>query len=120
VNKDKRAVVQVVADLVGAYTKERSVPSKVLIILRDSVKELALSEERSLKRMEPFKDSPNTAANYDRGYECWQDLLAAQEALEEDELDEAWPLLVRVALDPSTQAEPVQATPTKRRSRRKL
>jgi len=96
-NKDKRVVVQVLADLCGAYSTQRTVPNKVLMILRDAVKHLAESEQLSLKRMEPFKDNVGTAVNYANGMDCWEDLVAAQEALEEGELEEAQPLLSRVA-----------------------
>lgn len=101
-NKDKRVVVQVLADLCGAYSTQRSVPHKVLMIIRDAVKELAESEQRSLKKMEPFKDNAGTAANYQRSADCLDDLRSAQDALEEAEVEEAWPLLLRVAKDDYT------------------
>lgn len=113
-NKDRRVIVQVLSDLTKAYSSERSVPNKVLIVLRDAVKDLAATEERSLKRMEPFKDAPGTAQNYANGYDCWEDLLAAQEALEEGELDEAYPLLQRVATGSTVPGEPQTTDKIKR------
>jgi len=97
VNKDKRIAVALLADLCGAYSTQRTLPNKVLIILRDAVKDLADSEARSVKKMEPFKDNAGTAANYQNGLACWEDLARAQDALEEGEVDEAHPLLARVA-----------------------
>lgn len=96
-NKDRRIVAQVVADLVGAYTGERSIPNKVLMICRDAVKGLAETEARSVKKMEAFKDTENTARNYQNGVACRDDLEAAQEALEEGELEEAYTFLIRVS-----------------------
>lgn len=118
-NKDKRVVVQVLADLCGAYSTQRAVPSKVLLIIRDAVKGLAESEARSLKRMEPFKDNVGTAVNYQRGQECWEDLTAAQDALEEGELEEAWPLLLRVAESPEPHQPVPEPTPIRKTRRSK-
>jgi hypothetical protein len=112
-NKDKRVVAQVLADLCTAYSTQRTVPNKVLIIIRDSVKGLADSEERSLKKMEPFKDNLGTALNYQNGISHLEDLRAAQDALEEGEIDEAAPLLARVA-QPVTAVDP---EPVKRKAR---
>lgn len=109
-NKDRRAVAQVLCDITKAYTGERSIPNKVLIVIRDAVKGLAETEQRSVKKMEAFKDSENTAQNYRNGVACRDDLLAAQEALEEGELEEALVFLQRVA-DPEAvarAAEPVK------------
>jgi hypothetical protein len=119
-NKDKRVAVAILADLCGAYNQQRSVPSKVLMILRDSVKELADSEQRSLKKMEPFKDNEGTAQNYRNSTEVWEDLTAAKDALEEGEVEEALPLLQRVARpdDTAKPAEPYKA-PVKTRRRSK-
>jgi hypothetical protein len=102
VNKDKRVVVQVLADLCGAYGAQKTVPTKVLMVVRDAVKELALSEERSFKRMEPYKDAPGTAVNYRNAVDCYGDLMAAQELLEESEVDEAAVILRRVAVPTAT------------------
>jgi len=89
------------------------------MIIRDAVKDLADSEARSLKKMEPFKHNAGTAVNYQNGMACWEDLLAAQDALEEGEIDEAHPLLCRVAV-PEV-AEPVEppAPKLRRKTRRK-
>ena len=105
-NKDKRIAVAILADLCGAYRSQRTLPSKVLMIIRDAVKDLGDSEARSLKKMEPFKNNVGTAANYQNALACWEDLIAAQDALEEGEVDEAHPLLARVAS--GVVAEPVK------------
>jgi hypothetical protein len=97
VNKDKRVSVKTLADIVGAYRTARTVPSKVIIVLHNAVEALADSEERSLKKMEPYKDNDGTAANYRAGQAALEDLRGAQEALSEDELDEAYAFLSRVA-----------------------
>lgn len=115
-NSDRRVVAGVLADLCGAYSTQRTVPHKVLIILRDAVKGLADTEQRSIQRMEQYKDSPTTRQNYRNAVACHEDLRAAQEALEEGEIEEAWPLLVRVATDP-TSATP-EPEPVKKRRRK--
>lgn len=117
-NKDRRIVVQVVADLCGAYSTQRTVPQKVLMILRDAVKSLADTEALSVKRMQGFKDNDSTAKNYLNALDCLDDLRAAQEALEEGELEEAHPLLLRVAENEA----PHRATPSPkpRKTRRKV
>lgn len=117
-NKDRRVVSQVVADLCGAYSTQRSVPSKVLIILRDAVKALADTEERSVKKMEGFKDNETTAQNYRNAVHCLEDLRAAQEALEEGELEEAHPLLLRVAAGPELAVAAPVAKPAPKPTRR--
>jgi len=113
-NKDRRVVAQVLANLCGAYVKERSVPPKVLMVLRDAVKALAETEGRSVKKMESYKDSETTAQNYRNAVSCHEDLRAAQEALEEGELDEALPLLLRVANPTEATPEPPKKVSTKR------
>lgn len=90
-------------------------PPKVLIVLRDATKGLADTEQRSLKKMEPFKDNPSTAANYASGIDALEDLRAAQDALEEGEVDEAFPLLNRVARPDGEEPQPSQ--PTKKTAR---
>ena len=104
-NKDRRVVAQVLAELTKAYATKRTVPSKVLIIMRDAVKRLADTEERSVKRMEGFKDNEMTAQNYRNAIKCHASLRAAQDALEEGEIDEAYPHLVSVSSPP--EPEPV-------------
>lgn len=119
-NKDRRVVTKVLADVVQAYTGERTIPNKVLMVIRDAVKGLAETETRSVKKMEAFKDSENTAANYRNGVACRDDLLSAQDALEEGELEEALVFLQRVS-DPEAVARraplPKPARPVKKRSR---
>lgn len=118
-NTERRAIAGVLADLCGVYGRERTVPPKVLIVLRDATKGLADTEARSLKKMEPFKDAISTAANYRSGVEALEDLRAAQEALEEGEVDEAQPLLDRVARPEVEEKQPTpapkRATKTRRR-----
>jgi hypothetical protein len=115
VNKDKRVVVQVLADLCGAYRGQRTVPTKVLMVVRDAVKELALSEERSFKRMEPYKDAPGTAVNYRNAVECHHELMRAQDLLEESEIEEACDVLKRVAAPVATPAAPAPKVKASRR-----
>lgn len=110
-NKDKRATVTLLAGICSAYIKERTIPHKVLMVIRDAVRELAESEARSIKKMEPFKDREGTTANYNRAVSAWEDLTAAQEALEEGEVDEAHALLQGVAVDPSADPTPTPAKP---------
>jgi hypothetical protein len=96
---------------------ERSIPSKVLMVIRDGVKALADTEARSVQKMESFKDNDNTAQNYRNAVACHEDLRAAQEALEEGELDEALVFLIRVA-DPEEALRQVAPAPTKRKRRK--
>jgi hypothetical protein len=103
-NKDKRVAVKVLADITKAYADARDNPTmRVLMVIRDAVKDLAASEERSMKRMEPFKDAPGTSTNYQASVTCWSDLLAAQQALEQGELSEAHEFLEAVATPPETE-----------------
>jgi hypothetical protein len=118
VNRDRRAIVGVLADVAGAYTKERSIPNKVLMVIRDATKGLAETEARSIKKMEGFKDTENTARNYQNAVACHEDLLAAQEALEEGELADALPYLQRVA-DPEAAARAVAPKPVKKTTSRR-
>lgn len=111
-------MASVIAELCGAYSTQRTVPSKVLIILRDAVKAMADTEERSVKKMEGFKDNESTAGNYRNAVHCLEDLRAAQEALEEGELDEAHPLLLRVAADPAPASAAVPVPAPKRKVRK--
>lgn len=117
-NNDRRVIAGVLADLCGVYGRERTVPPKVLIVLRDATKGLADTEARSLKKMEPFKDNAMTAANYRSGAEALEDLRAAQDALEEGEVDEAYPLLNRVAR-PDTEEPAPPPKKTARTTRRR-
>lgn len=96
-NKERRTIVGVIASITKAYTGERTMPNKVLMVLRDSVKALAETEQRSVAKMESFKDNDSTAQNYRVAVACREDLLGAQEALEEGELEEALVFLERVA-----------------------
>lgn len=114
-NKDRRAVAGVLADITRVYTRQRSIPPKVLIIIRDAVKALEDTEQRSIKKMEGYKDSESTAVNYRNAVSAHEDLMTAREALEEHELDEALPLLVRVAEATS----PVPEAPAKKTRRSK-
>jgi hypothetical protein len=85
------------------------------MIMRDAVKSLADSEQRSVKKMEPYKDSPGTAANYLNGVACWEDLTAAQDHLEDGDLAEAMTYLIRVATqDPPSKATPPAPAKTRR------
>lgn len=118
-NRDRRATVRVLCNLIRAYTGERSIPPRVLMALRDEVRELALTEERSVKKMEGFKDNDSTRANYLAAVAAHEDLAAAQEALEEQELEEALALLVIVADPASTDVNPKSARQAPRKAPRK-
>lgn len=112
-------MAQLLASLTRGYTGERSIPNKVLMVIRDATRDLAVTEARSVQRMEGFKDQENTAANYRNGVACRDDLLAAQEALEEGELEEALVFLTRVA-DPTTGQAPEEPAPRKAKPRKKV
>jgi hypothetical protein len=114
VNKDKRATLQVLADITNAYRHERSLPHKVVIVLHDAVRRMADSEALSLKKMEPYKDNEGTARNYRNAANAVDDLTEAYEAIADGDLDQAWAHLARVASPPTEKPEPVKTRKAKR------
>jgi len=65
------------------------IPVKVLLIVHDAVKDYALTEQRSVKRMESFKDEPGTAQNYRNGERCLRELNKCLVMLEDENLERA-------------------------------
>lgn len=114
-NAERRTIARVLGEVCKVYSTQRAVPQKVLTVLYDETKSLAATEQLSIKKMESFKESPSTVANYRNAVEAWSDLNGAVEALSEGELDEAYLLLFSAATPPEQKPAPVVAVAKGRR-----
>lgn len=96
-NRDKRATVALLSDLVGAYADGEDLPHAIRIKLYNGISELARSELLSMKKMEPYKDNAGTAANFDNAEKSYEALSEAASCLTKGDLWEAGAKLLYVA-----------------------
>lgn len=119
-NKDRRTIAGVLAAVLDAYSG-KALPRKIMLVVRDEVKALQTTEQRSVQKMEGFKDNESTRINYRNGVECLEDLTTALEHLEEDEHDECAAILhglATPAADSPQNTAAISKAPIKRARRR--
>lgn len=99
-NKERKDTLAVLINVLKAAQREGAGPH-LLKALDKGVEATLISEERARKAMEPYKDSPNTAANYRNTASSISHLDKALIAITESDLESAVDHL-EAAVDPSS------------------
>jgi len=120
VNKDRRASVAILSELVSAYDASGKVmPNVVFTAIHNAIGKLADTEALSMKKMEAYKDNAGTAVNYDNARKSHDGLLEALDHLASGDAATAAGHLLYVA-EGCPSIEKLQAVVPKKSSKKGL